>query len=339
VSSVVILEIEDNSDKSRDKNGIRVDSLSIISGLKECDIKAKVVFYKNKKREELLKEFVKDKISALLIRINPKDIKKVDNFFDFLTLLEQNGIKVYSSPNTMLKIHFKDVLIHFRDKEFCTKDVSMYNSYKEFKEKFPLSLMKHRVRILKKNFSSDGDGIWLVRTQENGTITATEAIDGKKIVYLSIDSFLSDFKSKFDYKDKNATYIKDKLGVIDMKYLSKVLEGEYRVLLVKDEIKHIIHKKPKKDNFCVSYYSDYIYEEKNNEKKEIEKISKTVKKSLKDIKEYINELPILWSIDFIKSKDKYLLSEINPSCVDISSVLDISTDIAQAIQKDIGAKK
>jgi glutathione synthase/RimK-type ligase-like ATP-grasp enzyme len=331
--NIVILEAKSEYHYGKDKS--RKDTTPIIEALSKDGFSVEVIFYKNSKKDEI-KEYLKNSgIDALLVRVTAGTIPKVDEFFGFLDSVAKMGIKVYTDHKHMLKIDYKDILIKLKDKPYCTSDIKEYHTIEEFRKEFLKSIMSSRIRVLKRNYGSFGEDVWLVKIQDDGSVIADEAIDNKKIVYKDLIDFMRDFEKRFDYKQKKQKYIKNRATFIDMRYLSQIQKGEYRVLLVKDEIKHIIHKKPIEDSFSTSYLSGAIYETKKPQKEKWDDLKKSVADVIKDIKKEIKELPVLWSIDFIKENKKHILVEINSSCVEIDTVPEIAEDIAKEIKKDL----
>jgi glutathione synthase/RimK-type ligase-like ATP-grasp enzyme len=335
--SIVILESK--KEYYTNSEGNRVDTKPIIQALQKKGFESEVLFYKSQDISEIKKYLTKNSVSALLVRISAGTINKLDIFFGFLDDLAKSGIKIYTDHNSMLKIDYKDILIKLKDRPYCTNDIKAYYNVKEFRKEFIKSIMSTRIRVLKKNYGSVGEDVWQVRLQDNGSVIATEAIDNKKVIYRDLPSFFNDFEKKFEYRHKREKYTKDKASFIDMRYLSQIEDGEYRVLLVKDKIKHIIHKKPQNDSFSATYLSGAIYETKNRKKEKWDELKELVKEATKDIQKEIKELPILWSMDFIKDKKSYTLSEINSSCVEIDTVPEVSEDIADAIYQDLEEQK
>jgi glutathione synthase/RimK-type ligase-like ATP-grasp enzyme len=331
--SIVILE--SFNEYYIDTDSIDTGTGAIVQALIKEDFEVEVVFYKNKDRDKIRKKLIKDKATALLVRVPTGKIKKVDNFFIFLDEIEKSGIRVYTDHKSMLSIDFKDILLKLKEKSYTTDDIKAYKSHKEFRKEFLKSIMHSRIRVLKRNYGSKGKDVWLIRLQDNGSIVADEAMDNKRVIYRDIPSFFKDFESKFGYRDKNEIYLKDKPEFIDMRYLSQIEDGEYRVLLVRDKIEHIIHKKPQKDSFSATLLSGAIYETKDRKEEKWETLKEIVTDVVKDISEHLDTLPILWSIDFIKDNKKYLLSEINSSCVEIDTVPQIADDMTKAICDDI----
>jgi hypothetical protein len=126
-------------------------------------------------------------------------------------------------------------------------------------------------------------------------------------------------------------YLTDKEGMmIDMPYLPRIKEGEIRLLMVGEKPVFAIHKKPKKDNeaFSATLFSgaEYTYSKPENWKPLVEVFQKNLPlifEKLGNVK-----VPLLWTADFIldddeNQNDKYVLSEVNCSCVGFSTQLDL----------------
>ena len=332
---LIIIEYAKGSDKGCD--GFRPDTKPILNAfVKEAGYEGEVVFYNHKRKDDLFK-YIKSKATLVLSRINPGNLKEVDEYLQFLKKLADSKIEVSTHPDVMMKLNFKDILVSLRNKVIGDKRTFFYTNTDDFRKLFPKALKKEKIRVLKRNYGSTGEGIFLVRLNENGTIISTEAVNNTKYKFENLDQFLDDFETKFEIEDKNAVFFKGKSGFVDCKYLSRIDEGEIRVLLVKDKIVSIVHKKPKEGEFSATLFSGATYEYDKPDNIKWESIVKLSNKALKDLKVELGTLdfPVLWTMDFILDFDKNknnrpVLSEINCSCVGITTQLELASNIAKA---------
>lgn len=340
---VIIVEYQKGSDKGVD--GFRADTKPILNAIKKalnCD--GEIVFYTHRQRKAL-KEYIlninEDKKVILLSRINPGNLKRVDSYFTFLNQLSKNNIYVHTHPDVMINLDFKDILYKLRDTSFCDSSTEFYHSFEKFEDVFPRELSKHKIKVLKVNYGSTGNGVYLVRLQDDGSIVSTEAVNNVKYYYDNIDEFLSFFEDKFDddIDDDELDYFKGKSGFVGCRYLPRISEGEIRVLIVNDTPVSIVHKKPPDGNFSATLFSGakYIYDKPTNPK--WKNIVELTQDSFKDIKPHLQgrDFPLLWTMDYIMDYDEdkndtYILSEINCSCVGISTELELVDEIAKVFK-------
>jgi hypothetical protein len=341
---IIVIEYPKGSDKGVD--GFRADSKPILKAIQkslECD--GEIVFYTHKKRKGLKKYIleISSKYNVTLIsRINPGNLKRVDDYFTFLNDLSFNEISVHTHPDVMINLDFKDILYKLRDKPFCDKDTQFYHEYEDFEELFPKSLLKNKVKVLKVNYGSTGEGVYLVRLQDDGSIISTEAVNNVKYYYQNMDEFLSKFEEKFDddIDDDELNYFKGKRGFIGCRYLPRIIEGEIRVLIVNDKPVSVVHKKPQEGEFSATLFSGAKYRyDKPTDSKWADVVKLTVE-ALDDIKPHLQgkDFPLLWTMDYIldfdeNKNDRYILSEINCSCVGITSELELVDEIASVFSK------
>jgi len=332
--NAIIIEYAQGTDKGCD--GFRADTKPILNALKKvANIEGEVVFYNPKRKEELFEYIVKNG-SIVISRINPGNLKEVDEYFVFLKSLSDKGLDVHTHPDVMINLDFKDILEKLKNSLVGDKGTMFYHTYKEFKKSFPSVLERYRIRVLKTNYGSTGEGVYLVSLRDDESIICTEAVDNVKYFFENMDDFLKSFEIKFNHDDSNETYFKGKSGFVGCRYLPRITEGEIRALLVNDKIVSIVHKKPANGEFSATLFSGAQYEyHKPNDPKYKEVIDLT-NKALKDIKKHLNNqnYPLLWTMDYIldydkKGNDKFVLSEINCSCVGITTQMDLSDEIAK----------
>ena len=127
--------------------------------------------------------------------------------------------------------------------------------------------------------------------------------------------------------------------ILDMPFLERIKEGEIRVFMLRNKVVNIVHKKPADapDAFSATLFSgaEYSYQHPS----EWPDLVNLVKKNVPLIRERLRgyDLPLIWTIDFIldtdavSGADKYVLGEINASCVGFSTHLELSEDVADEI--------
>ncbi len=330
----MIIEYAKGTDKGFD--GFRPDTKPILRSLKKvAGIDGEVVFYNPKRKDDLFK-YIKKNATIVISRINPGNLKEVDDYFVFLKSLADAGVDVHTHPDVMINLDFKDILEKLKNSLVGDKGTKFYHTFKEFKNEFPAVLEKYRIRVLKTNYGSTGEGVYLVSLRDDESIICTEAVDNVKYFYENMDEFVEKFKEKFEYDDSKETYFKGKSGFVGCRYLPRISEGEIRALLVNDKIVSIVHKKPSNGEFSATLFSGAQYDYCSPDDERFKDVVDLTNKALKDVKKHLNgqNYPLLWTMDYIldydkKGNDKHVLSEINCSCVGITTQLELADEVAK----------
>ncbi|MFV0563629.1 Cj0069 family protein [Malaciobacter mytili] len=352
-NKVVVIEYAAGTDKGFD--GFRPDTKPILKAIEEAtSLETEIVFYIPNKKEQLF-EYLVNNASCVISRINPGNLKQIDEYFQFLKNLANKQVIVHTHPDVMINLDFKDILFKLKDTVLGEKSTKFYQDFKEFKIDFPKVLNREKIRVLKTNYGSTGEGVYLISLNEDNTISSTEAVNNEKEHFSNLDEFLANFSLKFEEEEKDAVYFKNKKGFVSCKYLSRINEGEIRVLLVNDRPISVVHKKPQEGEFSATLFSgaQYKYEEPTLPK--YKKVIDLTMQGLDEIKPYCKneDFPLLWTMDYILDYDKqlndiYVLSEINCSCVGITTQLEYARNIAKVfktqaidfkLDKDILLKK
>jgi len=274
-------------------------------------------------------------------RINPGNLKRVDNYFDFLNRLSLSGMEVHTHPDVMINLDFKDILYKLKKSPFCDSNTRFYHQYEEFEEIFPSELQRDGIRVLKVNYGSTGEGVYLVRLQEDGSIVSTEAANNIKYYYDDMDEFLNSFEEKFedDIDEDELTYFKGKSGFVDCRFLPRISEGEIRVLIINDTPVKVVHKKPQEGAFSATLFSGATYKYENPHDEKWNDVLNVTLNAFEDIKPYLQgqNFPLLWTMDYImdydeNGKDTYILSEINCSCVGITTELELAKEVGKVFE-------
>ena len=335
---VFIIEYAKGSDKGFD--GFRPDTKPILNAIKkETQRETEIVFYRPNKKYELL-DYLKENAHSVISRINPGNLKEVDEYFQFLKALANSGIEIHTHPDVMINLDFKDILAKLKDTSLGDADTYFYHTYTDFVSKFPKDLDKYGIRVLKTNYGSTGEGVYLVSKKEDGSIFTVEAVNNEKFYYDDIDEFLHKFEVNFEEDNENAAYFQGKAGFVGCRYLERISEGEIRVLLVNNKAVSVVHKKPQEGEFSATLFSGAKYKYESPQDPKWADVIKVTMKGLKDIKPYLSgqNYPLLWTMDYImdyddKGKDSYILSEINCSCVGITTELQYAEDVAKVFSK------
>jgi len=335
---VFIIEYAKGTDKGFD--GFRPDSKPILNAIEDAaGFKTEIVFYRPNKKYELL-DYLKENAYAVISRINPGNLKEVDEYFQFLKALSNSGVEIHTHPDVMINLDFKDILAKLKGTLLGDDETYFYHTYTDFVRKFPADLKKHNIRVLKTNYGSTGEGVYLVSKKDDGSIFTVEAVNNEKFYYDNIEEFLLKFEIHFDEDDENAAYFQGKAGFVGCRYLERISEGEIRVLLVNNKAVSVVHKKPQEGEFSATLFSGAKYKYESPEDPKWKDVIKLTKNGLKDLKPYLagQNYPLLWTMDYIldyneDGSDKYVLSEINCSCVGITTELQYAEEVAKVFIK------
>ncbi len=333
-NTVFIIEYQKGSDKGFD--GFRPDTKPILRAIEEeTSFKTEIVFFKPNKKYQLL-EYLKENAHAVISRINPGNLKQVDEYFQFLKALGDSGVEIHTHPDVMINLDFKDILAKLKGTVLGDDESYFYHNFSDFASKFPIDLKKHGIRVLKTNYGSTGEGVYLVRQQDDGSIISTEAVNNEKFFFDDIHEFISKFEKNFEDDSEYAEYFQGKVGFVGCRYLERINEGEIRVLLVNNKPISVVHKKPQEGQFSATLFSGAKYKYESPDEPKWKDVIDLTTEGLKVLKPYLRgqNYPLLWTMDYIldyneDGSDKYVLSEINCSCVGITSELQYAKDVAQ----------
>lgn len=332
---VVIFEARGGSDKG--DYGFRKDSKPIIDSLKKRGWTAEIIFYRDEDRGEIYR-YTHEKADAYISRVNPGNLNDETGYFQMLRELVSNGIEGLPHPDAMIAYGAKNSVERLKGTEIVPDDVYAYSSFDEFKENFPKTLVKG-TRVIKQNRGSTGEGVWRVELKGKGNFENEVPLDQSLILTEAWDNHTEE-KTLQEFLEFCIQYLEGSNGMLlDMPYLERIVEGEVRVLLLRNKVVSVVHKKPinQKNAFSATLFSgaQYRYDKPEKWKDLVSLIEKMVPMIQSKLGNY--DIPLLWTADFIMDtdkrtgKDKYVLGEINASCVGFSTFLELSEDIADEV--------
>jgi len=326
--NIVIFEAEGGSDKWID--GHRKDTMPILDAIKAKGWNCEVVYFRDEWQEPIF-DYAKGRFDGYISRINPGNLPDGEKiYFDTLTKLSKEGLVGMSTPDAMLNFGAKDALVKLAVTDLVTDDTFAYYDIPNFKDTFPKSL-SYGERVLKQNRGSTGSGIWRVQIADK--------IDYKPGDFIPLDTQLKcteavdnhvEYKSLQDFMEFCEQYIVGENGMlVDMRFMPRIKEGEIRILMVGEEPIFVVHKKPAdaEDAFSATLFSGakYTYDRPDQWKELVDMFLK----ELPTISEKLGgfDIPLIWTADFMldydeNKNDKYVLGEINCSCVGFTSHLD-----------------
>jgi len=324
--SVVFFEVEGGNDKGPD--GHRRDTMPMVEALRAQGWDADAVFYDDAEFGALL-ERIPQQYDAYVSRINPGHIPGGEaKYFDLLDQLTKRGVVGMPHPDAMVAYGAKDALVKLRDTHMVPTDTYAYYDAPSFRDEFPKALSTG-IRVLKQNRGSTGSGIWRVEliddrpvepgqaVPEDATVLCTEALDNH-VEEQTLGEFIT-FCGQYLEGDGGM--------IVDMPYLPRIVEGEVRILFVGESPISVVHKKPAEGGFSATLFSGalYTYDDPS-------RWQGLVDEFLADfplIQDRLggHDTPLIWTADFMldtndDGSDRYVLGEINCSCVGFTSHLD-----------------
>lgn len=333
---VVIFEARGGSDKGR--YGFRKDSKPIIDSLKKRGWTAEIIFYKDENRGEIYRHTI-EKADAYISRVNPGNLPDEIGYFQMLRELVNHGVEGLPHPDAMTAYGAKNSVEKLKGTAIVPEDVYTYYDFDTLKEEFPKSLKKG-VRVLKQNRGSTGEGIWRVEVKDIDNYKKGSIPLSAKLKLTEARDNHTEEKTLQEFLEFCIKYLEGTNGMLlDMPFLERITEGEIRVLMLRDSVVNIVHKKPAetKDAFSATLFSGAKY--RYDKPEQWPELVEVVKKSLKDIQGRLGnyDLPLIWTADFIldtdkkTGADKYVLGEINASCVGFTTHLELSENIADEV--------
>lgn len=332
---VVIFEARGGSDKG--EFGYRPDSKPIIDALVNQGWSSEIIFYRDEDRGEIYRHTC-DKAGAYISRVNPGNLHSEVGYFQMLRELVKHGVAGLPHPDAMINYGAKNAVEKLKGTDLVPEDVKCYYDFETFKQEFPRSLARG-VRVAKQNRGSTGEGIWRVEAVELQEGFESVPLDQMVKCTEAKDNHV-EMRPLGEFIDFCVQYLDGEGGMIlDMPFLERIKEGEIRVLMLRNTVVNVVHKKPvdTPDAFSATLFSGakYTYEEPDKWPELVDLVKKNVSVIQQRLGNY--DLPLIWTIDFIldtdqeTGKDKYILGEINASCVGFSTNLEISDNIAEEI--------
>lgn len=331
---VIIFEARGGTDKGQ--YGFRNDSKPIIDSLKSRGWTAEIIFYRDEDRGEIYR-YTHDKADAYISRVNPGNLNDETGYFQMLKELVSNGIEGLPHPNAMIAYGAKNSVERLKGTEIVPEDVYTYYDFDTLKENFPKSLAKG-IRVLKQNRGSTGEGIWKVDVLNKEKYKDEIPFDAILKLTEARDNHTEE-KTLQEFLEFCIQYLEGNNGMLlDMPFLARIKEGEIRVLMLRNKAVNVVHKKPadQADAFSATLFSGAIY--RYDEPTQWPELVRLVERMVPTIQTKLGnyDLPLIWTADFIldtdeNGNDKYVLGEINASCVGFTTFLELSEDIADEV--------
>lgn len=331
---VVIFEARGGSDKGT--YGFRPDSKPIIDSLKKRGWSAEIIFYSDADRGEIYRHTI-EKADAYISRVNPGNLKDETGYFQMLRELVNHQVEGLPHPDAMIAYGAKNSIEKLKGTALVPEDVYTYYDFEALKESFPKSLARG-IRVLKQNRGSTGEGIWKVEVTNRKKFNGIIPLDANLKLTEAKDNHTEKMTLQ-EFLEYCIKYLDGPSGMLlDMPFLPRIKEGEIRVLMLRDTAVNVVHKKPAdhKDAFSATLFSGAKY--RYDKPEQWPDLVNSINSSLKVIQSKLGnyDLPLIWTADFIldtdeKGEDKYILGEINASCVGFSTYLELSENIADEV--------
>jgi glutathione synthase/RimK-type ligase-like ATP-grasp enzyme len=325
---IIVFEAEGGSDKWID--GHRKDTMPIVNAIKAKGWNAEVVYFRDEWKD-IIYDYALERADGYISRINPGNLPNGEKiYFETLTKLSDAGLVGMSTPDAMINFGAKDALVKLASTDLVPNDTYAYYTIDEFKKTFPVSI-SHRERVLKQNRGSTGSGIWRVVVVDERPYNAGDSLplDTKLKCTEAVDNHV-EYHTLGEFMEFCEQYIVGDNGMlVDMPFMPRIKEGEIRILMVGGNPIFVVHKKPAEgtDSFSATLFSGAKYTYDKPEK--WPELTKMLLDSLPIISDKIGglDVPLIWTADFMldwdeNKNDKYVLGEINCSCVGFTSHLD-----------------
>jgi len=333
---VIIFEARGGTDKG--PYGIRKDSKSIVDSLYKRGWTSEVVFYQDEDRGAIYRYAVEN-AGAYVSRVNPGNLTDETHYFQLLRELVKADVHGLPHPDAMINFGAKNAMEKLKGTELAPKNIDCYYDFETFKEKFPKYLAAG-ARVIKQNRGSTGEGVWHVELARSLPSGETEVHLETRVKCTEAKDNHVEFKTLGEFIDFCVQYLEGPNSMIlDMPFLPRIKEGEIRVLMLRRKPINVVHKIPDANNpdaFSATLFSGakYNYEQPDKWSELITLLDKNLNILIDKLGGY--DIPLIWTADFIldtdeNGNDKYILSEINASCVGFSTHLELSESVADEI--------
>ena len=345
--NILFIEAPGGTDKGPD--GHRRDTMPMVEAVRARGWGAETIFYTDDKKEEIYRYLV-DNFDAYVPRVNPGTIPGGEaQFFDMLRRASEAGVIGMPHPDAMKGYGAKDALVRLRDTDLVPTDTYAYYSLDELKANFPTALSLGE-RVLKQNRGSTGQGIWRVVVVDERPYAPGEALPPDTAIKCTeaVDNHV-EMRQLDEFMDFCGQYLSGEDGLmVDMPFMPRIKEGEIRILLVGETPIFVVHKKPaeSEDAFSATLFSGAKY--RYDPPEQWPELISLFQSNVDTITTRLGgwNIPLIWTADFMldwdeDGRDKFVLGEINCSCVGFTSHLDsgIQDKIADEIIRVVTSEK
>jgi hypothetical protein len=259
---------------------------------------------------------------AVLVWVNPieqgNDRKKLDSL---LAEIAGKGVFVSTHPDVILKMGTKEILYSTKDMDWGGEN-KIYTTYDDFVNRFPESLQKSGIRVLKQYRGNGGNGVYKIMIEPAGNISMIHAVSGNEKRTMSWIEFNNEFKPFFS---NNGT-------LIDQEWNGNTINGMVRCYLSGtkvagfgyQEINALYELNEVTGDLFFPPSKRYYFTENCGLFSDLKEImeNKWVPELQNNLSVEKDMMPVIWDADFFINKinntgavGKYQLCEINVSCV------------------------
>ncbi len=312
-----------------------MDSMPIVKSLKDRGWTCEIVFFEDEHRGEIYR-YTLEKASAYITRINPGNLVDETGYFQMLRELVNHGVEGLPHPDAMVAYGAKNALVKLTDTDLVPNDTFAYYDFETFKSTFRQNVGKG-VRVLKQNRGSTGEGIWRVELEKGADIDAELASLTATVRCTEAKDNHVEERSLGDFIDFCAQYLVGRNGmIVDMPFLPRIVEGEVRLLMLRRNPVYVVQKKRAdvEDAFSAPLFSGakYTYQAPEEWPELISLVDRNLDGLIERLGGYA--IPLLWTADFMldtapDGSDRYLLGEINASCVGFAAHLELADQVAE----------
>lgn len=293
---------------------------------------AEVIFFTVAQKEEIF-ELVSSSCVGYISRIEIQKLSRLskESYLELLRNLENEGLVGFPKPNEIITFEAKDSLLRLISSGLVTEDSYGYGNKDRFKDSFAYSLAKGE-RVLKP--TTGRGGVWRISAGEQRDKIEPE----EKIRIVSANNHQIREVRLGDFLEGYATYIDEEGIILDVPFLPFIKEGEIRVFMLHDTPYEILRRIPPKEPdfaFGTSLFlgAEYRYEP-------VEKYGALLSWFASKIPEMVmklsnNNIPPLWSADFIPAEKGYVLNGLNITSIHFTARLDIVDSLVNHIIRRI----
>ena len=343
----------------KDAHGYRYDSIGICNGVINAGASCVRLQYDPTDPERMARELAQ--YDGYIVRINPGQLSRpgvpqgAQRVFDeLMDSFVHAGKPVWSSPQVQKSMGAKDALVRINRMACGLSDTLAYYTPEEFKANF-VKTAAFQPRVIKQNRGSAGEGIWLCwlvdkpyckkfgdsELDMSDKLKLMEMND-EHVEYHTVGEFMEfcvngpenkelagEWRSVFPGK-----YLTGQGShLVDQRLMPRIAEGEVRMLMVRDQLFQIIHKKPKADGGMSAVGGNNVPTFYRPDAPEFAGLrEKFIKEDVPHLLEVMDlqdqPLPLLWTADFIPmdsddvpGETVYKVGEFNCSCVGVSKFM------------------
>ncbi len=178
-------------------------------------------------------------LDGVLVWVNPIQGGATRALLDGLLLkVSSEGVWVSAHPDVVLKLGTKEVLFTTREAGWGT-DTELYRDATDFRERFPKSLAKGKVRVLKQARGNGGNGVWKVALSEPPAGLGNSLGPGSLLQVqhaLERDGSLVEVVELGNFLDRCEKYFIWSGCLVDQPFQERLEDGMVRCYFVHDEV-------------------------------------------------------------------------------------------------------